>query len=729
MDHRRLGNGRKRFAIGHVRTLVAAAAAIASEGPRAAARVQRALRRIDRTCRFSRGARALFQGCLAAHGLTTTHRIELPSSNQPFWFRVRDRLANFQSAPALPASADVVVIGAGLTGASAAYHLADAVKTKGLRVVVLEQGDPASEASGRNGGNFELIPENSVGAYVGLAHERLGFLARCYPRVPPEVTRAVSERQASLVLGIALRNRDLLKGIILREGIDCDFSPKGWLHLASTDDEEQGICDEVSLAAEHGQRIEIWSRHRIREEFGFETDSLGRFIPGDGTYHPLKYVCGLLRSALRSGVELFTHVRVKRLRSSGPHRHIVSTNRGAIVAKTVVVATNAFTGRLLPELKGIRPYQSQVFVTEQVPDRVRGRIVTSARGPVFFNQPREGMTNGHAPLLFGGGEDRPMANPSSRRRSPAIHELLVTLRDSFYPELRGRPPSTEWVGPMGFTADQLPAIGFLRPGVIVSAGFNGYGGSYTTAAGNAAAQMALTRQTPEWVPEDTFSPRRLTTREPLFLSERDSLWRVAAMLCRQLKAVNREIAELLSFERHITRRTARPRRALTLAARKSRPGSTVSPALLKQLPAFSRFTRRELSHMIRAMRRWDLPRRTTLFSEGDAGGSCFIIVRGAVDVTIDVRGEPQQLATLVPGTILGQMSLLVNEPRAATCTVAEEALLLEIDRPACERLLNGRSPLALKWLSALNQDLITALRGADQRLMRMKRGSDSHRQL
>jgi glycine/D-amino acid oxidase-like deaminating enzyme len=731
-------SGKKRLSVGDVRALVAHAAAIHNESARAAARVERALRRIDKTCRFSNGARAVFQDCLAAHGLTTTRRIDLPCSNQPFWFRVRDRLANYQSAPSLPASADVVVIGAGLTGASTAYHLADAAKTGRVRVVVLDQGDPASEASGRNGGNFELIPENSVGAYVGLAHERLGFLERCYPRVPSEVTRAVSERQASLVLGIALRNRDLLKSIILREGIDCDFSPKGWLHLASSDDEEQGICDEVSLAAEHGQRIEIWSRHRIREEFGFETESLGRFIPGDGTYHPLKYVCGLLRSALRFGVELFTHVRVKRVRSSGPNRHVVATNRGTIVAKTVVVATNAFTSRLLPELKGIRPYQSQVFVTEHVPDRARGRIVTCDHGPVFFNQPREGMADGHAPLLFGGGDDRPMANPSSRRRSPAIHAQLVKLRDSFYPELRGRPPSTEWVGPMGFTADQLPAIGFLRPGVIVAAGFNGYGGSYTTAAGNAAAQMALTRQVPEWVPDDTFSPRRLTTREPLFLSDRDSLWRVAVSLCRQLKAVNREIAELLSFEHRVTRRTPRatfalrasaprPRRAAPLAAHKSRPGSTVSPALLKALPAFARFTHGELARMIRAMRRWDLPRGTTLFSEGAPGGSCFIVVRGAVDVTIEVRGEPHQLATLQPGSIFGQMSLVVNEPRAATCTVSDEALLLEIDRRPCERLLNGRSALALKWLSALNQDLIAALRGADQRLMRMKRGSDSQR--
>src|SRR5262249_40726557 len=156
----------------------------------------------------------------------------------------------------------------------------------------------------------------------------------------------------------------LLRGIILREGIDCDFSPAGWLRIACNEGEEQGMCDEVSFAAQHGQRIEIWSRRRIREEFGFETPSLGRFIPGDGTYHPLKYVCGLVRCALQSGVELYSRVGVRRVESLSPTRHRVVTDRGTIAARAVIVATNAFTGKLFPELNAIRPYQSQVCVTE-----------------------------------------------------------------------------------------------------------------------------------------------------------------------------------------------------------------------------------------------------------------------------------------------------------------------------------------------------------------------------
>jgi glycine/D-amino acid oxidase-like deaminating enzyme len=77
--------------------------------------------------------------------------------------------------------------------------------------------------------------------------------------------------------------------------------------------EEQALCEEVTLAAQHGQRIELWSRRRIREEFGFSSAYLGRFIPGDGTYHPFKYACGLLQGALRSGVKLYTRRPVRAL--------------------------------------------------------------------------------------------------------------------------------------------------------------------------------------------------------------------------------------------------------------------------------------------------------------------------------------------------------------------------------------------------------------------------------
>lgn len=643
----------------------------------------------------------------------------LPADDRPYWFRVGHPLAGYRSRESLPAEARLVVIGAGLTGASAAYHAARLAPDQATGVVVLDQGDPAGEASGRNGGNFELIPENSVGLYEGLARERLAFLRRVYPDLPVEVVQAESERQASLVLGIALRNRDLMKGIILREQIECDFAPRGWLHLASTEEEEQGVCEEVSLAAQHGQRIELWSRRKIRAELGIEHEFLGRFIPGDGTYHPFKYVCGLFRAALAAGVQLHTGTRVSAVHSEAEDRHRVDTDRGTIVASRVIVATSAFTSRLFPELFAIRPYQSQIQVTEDAPDRARGRVITCEDGPVFFNQPRGDARKGRAPVLMGGGDDRPMRNPSSRRRSPQVHQRLLALRDRYFPELEGKPPSAEWVGPLAFTPDQLPAIGTLRPGVIIAMGCNGYGGSYTTAVGLAAAEMAR-GESPAWVPEDVFSPRRLLTSRPIFMTEQDSLWRIAAALCRQLKAVNLRIAEALTLRAEPLDPVSVRMSRMMSAISESAPASDMPPSLLAAFPAFRDFTEDELRSLLAVMRRWEVRKSTLLFAEGDPGGSCFVVVRGAVEVSIAVHGRHQLLARLPAGSVFGQVSLIDGEARSASCTIGRDALLVELEREECERLLRRHTPFGLKLLALLNDGIIAALRGADRRLMRLE---------
>jgi hypothetical protein len=326
---------------------------------------------------------------------------------------------------------------------------------------------------------------------------------------------------------------------------------------------------------------------------------------------------------------------------------------------------------------------------------------------------------------MGGGDDRPMRSPSSRRRSPRVHAPLLAIRDRFYPELAGRPPSAEWVGPMAFTPDQLPAIGFLRPGVVVAAGYNGYGGSYTTAAGLAAAEMALERRAPDWVPEDVFSPRRLTSREPIFMTERDGLWRIAASLCRQLQAVNRQLSEALTLRtgavasaipRQQPPRVSRMVRATDVECCEER---LVEPAMLEGFPAFAHFAPAELEVLVQSMQRRDLPRGTLLFLEGEPGDTCFVVLRGVVDVSVKVRGQPQLLAQHTPGSIFGQASLVGGEPRSTSCSIRRDAVLAEIERASCEHLLEGRSGIALKLLAALNQGLVAALRSADRQLMRL----------
>jgi hypothetical protein len=155
--------------------------------------------------------------------------------------------------------------------------------------------------------------------------------------------------------------------------------------------------------------------------------------------------------------------------------------------------------------------------------------------------------------------------------------------------------------------------------------------------------MVVSGSAPNWVPEDIFSPRRLLQSDPLFLSERDGLWRVADSLCQQLQIVNRRISDELMLQGNDAGPTA-------LAHDVSGPEGQFSPepataASLAGLACFRSFQHRELARLAKLMRRWELPGETILFSEGSHGGSCYIISEGEIDVTIQ-SGRGQQRSPL-----------------------------------------------------------------------------------
>jgi CRP/FNR family cyclic AMP-dependent transcriptional regulator len=209
--------------------------------------------------------------------------------------------------------------------------------------------------------------------------------------------------------------------------------------------------------------------------------------------------------------------------------------------------------------------------------------------------------------------------------------------------------------------------------------------------------------------------------KPLFLTERDGLWRVAASLTRQLLAVDRKVSEALTLSGTVS--TPLPRSIAPMAGPPgaSSPAGTIAPERLQSFASFSAFSHQEIRRLLRLMRRWDLPKDTIIFTEGSAGGTCFVVVDGSVDVSVNARGRQQMLATLSAGSVLGQVSLISGAPRSATCSVRSDTVLLEILREPCERLLRGESALAVKFLATLNAGLISALRAADLRLMKLDR--------
>lgn len=480
---------------------------------------------------FTRGARPVFQDFVAKVGGKMEGPIAMPSNDTPIWLKGAHPLANYQSRPKLPKEADVVIVGTGLTGASAAYHIAREAEKNGISVVVLEASDPGTGASGRNGGNFELIPENfygEYGTYDGLEEERYKFLRASYPELPEEALRAQAKRIAETIVKFGHKNADRMASTIESEKIDCDYSPAGWLRTALNEREAQGFEAEAKLAAEAGAKVEILSAEQIQERYKFPAEHPGRLVHGNGNYHPFKLVNAELQKALDHGVELYTRTPVKRVRSLEDEVHLVETPRGNIRAKKVIVATNAFTSQIFPELADVKYFRSQLSSYAHVENTLGGITVTAKDGDIYANFPKgEQYAADDKPrgtLIVGGGQDVQDVDPWKAAPSKEVFALSQQEIATHFPAAAKQPATAAWAGPMAFVEGKhgmrLPVLGPLgegaKSGVFVAIWCNGYGGTGCHLAGAGAASWALTGKLPEDMPQDVFGPQRLFTDKPQF---------------------------------------------------------------------------------------------------------------------------------------------------------------------------------------------------------------------
>jgi selenocysteine lyase/cysteine desulfurase len=154
---------------------------------------------------------------------------------------------------------------------------------------------------------------------------------------------------------------------------------------------------------------------------------------------------------------------------------------------------------------------------------------------------------------------------------------------------------------------------------------------------------------------------------------------------------------------------------------RAKPG----PAALGELPLigslsyFEQIDRQELYDLVASSRTWELDRGSMLFTEGETAHSAFIVLRGSIEVSRERGDRHLRLATVGPGRMLGELSLIDGGSRTATCTALEPALALEIDEDGFTRLLDDRSAAGLSFLQAVNRALIAALHATDARRARL----------
>lgn len=350
-------------------------------------------------------------------------------------------------APALDGSvaADLCVVGGGLTGLSAAYHAA----SRGMRVVLLERGALGDGASGRNGGQV----------HVGMRRDQQWL------------ERHLGEETARALWRIAQDARGSLLQLIADERIACDWQP-GLLHL-----------DHRARHAAESRATVAWMRERyddrtLRYVDRDEARSLvssrdyhgGIYDEAGGQLHPLELTFGIARAAQRAGARLHAGTPAQAIRRSGGSFAVV-TRTGEVTAERVLLACNGYLGQLDRTVAAhVAPLNNYIAVTEPLGEERASKLirdpigVSDSRAVVYYFR----RTRDHR-LLFGGGEGYAQSLPDDVAAQVRPHLLRI------FPQLEDVRIDYAWGGTLAVTANRMPYVRAVQPGLYALSGYCGMG--------------------------------------------------------------------------------------------------------------------------------------------------------------------------------------------------------------------------------------------------------------
>jgi glycine/D-amino acid oxidase-like deaminating enzyme len=358
--------------------------------------------------------------------------------------------------------ADVVVVGGGFTGLSAALALA----RRGASVVVLEAGRVVGEASGRNGGHC-----NS-----GLAHD-FGALAA---RLGVDQARAFYQAYDAAVETVA--------SIVQREEIACDFARVGKLKLAAKP-EHYGKLERACevLRREVDPHVEMVPAAQIRTEVGSGQFYGGLLQTTSAQMHMGKFGVGLAHAAVRAGAHVYEQAPVTELERRPDGGFLVTCGRGVINAGQVLLATgNSRVGPFFHFRRRMLSVGSFIIGTEPLDAALLEQLLPQRRNYVtsknIGNYFRVSPDNR---LLFGGRARFAMSNPRSDMKSG---EILRANLEQMFPELCGIGIDYCWGGLVDMTADRLPRAGEHR-GMYFATGYSGHGVQMSVHMGQVMADV------------------------------------------------------------------------------------------------------------------------------------------------------------------------------------------------------------------------------------------------
>jgi glycine/D-amino acid oxidase-like deaminating enzyme len=385
---------------------------------------------------------------------------------KPYWW-VTARLEAEEPAAPVPERADVAVLGAGYTGLAAARELA----RRGARVVVLEAETAGWGASSRNGGMV------LTGMKLGVVELR----AKLGRDLTAEMYRA------------SMESIDCVEQIVREERIDCDFSRCGHLEVASKPGHYRRFAEWAeTIARDFGRQVRLVPKEEMRCEIGSTIYYGGLVDEASAGLNPAKYVTGLASAAKRAGAAICEYAPVECVERSvegGTPGFRVTTPRGIVRTREVLVATSGYTGAATPALRRrIVPIGSYIIATEPLPAGLAAELVPHGRmifDSKYFLHYFRLTPDGR--MLFGGrAAFFPEAPETIRRSAEILRRDMVRV----YPQLAAAPVAYAWGGTLDFAFDLLPHAGKLES-LHFAMGYAGHGVAMATYLGAKMAGVIL----------------------------------------------------------------------------------------------------------------------------------------------------------------------------------------------------------------------------------------------
>lgn len=365
-----------------------------------------------------------------------------------------------QGLPALETDVDcdVCVIGAGITGSSAALELAD----RGLDTVVLEAERVGWGASGRSGGQ----------AIFGYSCEQ------------SRLERLVGKADAHRLWDMSVEAMALLRERLQAYKIDCDFAA-GHAHVAIKPRQHQELLAwQRQLEDDYGySSLKMLDRSDLCELMATDRYLSGLYDADSGHLHPLKYTLGLNAAARNAGARVFEHSPAVRIeQGQGVTVHCATGTK--VRCRHALICANAYLGNLVAPLRNkIMPVGTYIVATEALGEDMARSLIRNnmAVADINFVLDYFRLSADHR-LLFGGRVSYSTIPPPSLTHSIRARMLKV------YPQLEGVAIEYAWGGNVAITANRAPHFGRLEGDIYFAQGFSGHGIVLTGFAGKLLAE-------------------------------------------------------------------------------------------------------------------------------------------------------------------------------------------------------------------------------------------------